>query len=233
VKKVSQALLDLAVILVYLVKLVSPDKQEIVVVLVILGNPATLEELVKMDYQETKVIVVSLVCLACAYLIKEMVHHLDKQDQLDLKENAVHLAYPAFLAQGDYLALKVQKVIVVLMVYPAALVNLDVMVLKEEEEIADDLVILVQLDFLVHKGIVVRKVNQVQKVNLVVQFLVKVVLMVIQANLVFQEQRVNAVYLVFLVYLAIHRLLVVYPAHKDLLVHRVAQVPLVFKVLLV
>lgn len=65
VKRVCQALLDHVVPLVYLVKLVSLDKQEIVVVPVIQVHLVVQEDLVKMDYQETKVIVVSLVCLAC------------------------------------------------------------------------------------------------------------------------------------------------------------------------
>lgn len=73
------------------------------------------------------------------------------------------------------------------MVHLVALVNLDVMVSKELQETVDDLVILVHLDFLVHKVIVELKVNQVQKVTLVVQFLVHLVRMVIQVNLVFQE----------------------------------------------
>ena len=73
------------------------------------------------------------------------------------------------------------------MVHLVALVNLDVMVSKELQETVDDLVILVHLDFLAHKVIVELKVNQVQKVTLVVQFLVHLVRMVIQVNLVFQE----------------------------------------------
>jgi hypothetical protein len=57
--------------------------------------------------------------------------------------------------------------------------------------------------------------------------------MVIQVNPVFQDQKVNVVYVVFQVYLAIQQLLVVNLAHKDLLVQLAVQVPLVFKVLLV
>jgi len=162
-----------------------------------------------------------------------MVEHPDNLEHQDLMENAVHLVPLASLVHLDYLANKVQKVIVVLMVCLAALVKLDVMVSKEQEEIMDDLVILVHLDFLVHKVIVALRVNQVQKVTLVVQFLVHLVLTVIQVNLVFQDQKVNVVYVVFLVYLAMHHLLVVYLAHKDLLVHPAFQVPLVFKVWLV
>jgi hypothetical protein len=48
-----------------------------------------------------------------------------------------------------------------------------------------------------------------------VPFLVHPVLMVIQVNLVFQERKVNVVYVVFLVYLAIQVLVLVYLVHKD------------------
>lgn len=75
--------------------------------------------------------------------------------------------------------------------------------------------ILVRLDFLVHKVIVELKVNLVQKVNLVAQSLAHLVSTAIQVNLVFLELKVNVVYVVFLVYLAIHQLSVAYPVHKD------------------
>lgn len=65
VKKVYQVLLDHVVPLECLVKLVSLDKQVIVEVLDIPVNLAVPADLVTMVFQEKKVIVVFLVCLAC------------------------------------------------------------------------------------------------------------------------------------------------------------------------
>jgi len=231
VKKVFPAPLDLAVLLVCLVKLVSLAKQEIVVALVIPANLVPPAELVKTDFQERKVTVVSLVCPACVYLMDPTVPNLDKLDQQEPKESAVHPVPQVILALLVHPVLKVPKVIAVLMEHLAAPVKPVVMVSKETVEITDDQVIPVHRDFPAHKVTAERKVNQVQKVNPVAQSPAHLVLTVTQVKLVFQELKVNVVYVVFLVYLATQQLAAVNLARKDLSAHRVPLVPLASKVL--